>query len=181
MSPPVAVNRAATRLGRALAAEDTLGTGLAALVPLWALRGESLSNRPLLFLGVLLMVMGWLRLGAWVRYVPVSIVTGFTNGIAVLIGLSQIKDLLGLNIDKLPADFFTQASGEKDVTVKGNLTLHGVTQPIEVTSHLTRQGKGFESQTEMKLKLTDYGIAIPKYDGITIAEDVELKVHFAAE
>ena len=58
--------------------------------------------------GVLLMVMGWLRLGAWVRYVPVSIVVGFTNGIAVLIGLSQIKDLLGLKIDKLPADFFTQ-------------------------------------------------------------------------
>lgn len=58
--------------------------------------------------GVLLMVMEWLRLGAWVRYVPVSIVIGFTNGIAVLIGLSQIKDLLGLNIDKLPADVFTQ-------------------------------------------------------------------------
>jgi len=58
--------------------------------------------------GVLLFVMGWLRLGAIVRYIPVSIVIGFTNGIAVLIGLSQMKDLLGLNIDKLPADFFTQ-------------------------------------------------------------------------
>ncbi len=58
--------------------------------------------------GVLLFVMGWLRLGALVRYIPVSIVIGFTNGIAVLIGLSQVKDLLGLKIDKLPADFFTQ-------------------------------------------------------------------------
>ena len=42
------------------------------------------------------------------RYVPVSIVVGFTNGIAVLIALSQIKDLLGLKIAKMPADFFTQ-------------------------------------------------------------------------
>jgi SulP family sulfate permease len=58
--------------------------------------------------GVLLFLMGWLRLGALVRYIPVSIVIGFTNGIAVLIGLSQVKDLLGLQIDKMPADFFTQ-------------------------------------------------------------------------
>jgi SulP family sulfate permease len=58
--------------------------------------------------GVLLFLMGWLRLGALIRFIPVSIVIGFTNGIAVLIGLSQVKDLLGLKIDKLPADFFTQ-------------------------------------------------------------------------
>jgi SulP family sulfate permease len=58
--------------------------------------------------GILLFLMGWLKLGALVRYIPVSIVIGFTNGIAVLIGLSQVKDLLGLKIDKLPADFFTQ-------------------------------------------------------------------------
>ena len=56
--------------------------------------------------GVLLFLMGWLRLGALVRYIPVSIVIGFTNGIAVLIGLSQLKDLFGLKIDKMPADFF---------------------------------------------------------------------------
>ncbi|MDZ7811796.1 MAG: SulP family inorganic anion transporter [Ideonella sp.] len=60
--------------------------------------------------GVLLFLMGWLKLGALVRYIPVSIVIGFTNGIAVLIGLSQIKDLLGLQIAKMPADFFTQLS-----------------------------------------------------------------------
>ena len=58
--------------------------------------------------GVLLFALGWLRLGALVRYIPVSIIIGFTNGIAVLIGLSQLKDLLGLSIDKMPADFFSQ-------------------------------------------------------------------------
>jgi SulP family sulfate permease len=58
--------------------------------------------------GVLLFVMGLFKLGALVRYIPVTIIIGFTNGIAVLIGLSQVKDLLGLSIDKLPADFFTQ-------------------------------------------------------------------------
>jgi len=58
--------------------------------------------------GLLLFALGWLRLGVLVRYIPVSIVIGFTNGIAVLIALSQVKDLLGLKIDKVPADFFAQ-------------------------------------------------------------------------
>ncbi|MEP6587427.1 MAG: SulP family inorganic anion transporter [Polaromonas sp.] len=58
--------------------------------------------------GVLLFLLGFFRLGTLVRYVPVSIVVGFTNGIAVLIALSQVKDLLGLEIPKMPADFFSQ-------------------------------------------------------------------------
>ncbi|WP_280152646.1 SulP family inorganic anion transporter [Piscinibacter sp. XHJ-5] len=58
--------------------------------------------------GVLLFAMGALKLGALVRYMPVPIIIGFTNGIAVLIALSQVRDLLGLRIDKLPGDFFSQ-------------------------------------------------------------------------
>ena len=58
--------------------------------------------------GVLLFLMGLLKLGNLVRYVPVSLVIGFTNGIAVLIALSQLRDLLGLQVDKMPADFFHQ-------------------------------------------------------------------------
>ena len=58
--------------------------------------------------GGLLFLLGFFKLGTLVRYVPVSIVTGFTNGIAVLIALSQIKDLLGLKVPKMPADFFSQ-------------------------------------------------------------------------
>ncbi len=58
--------------------------------------------------GLLLFLLGFFKLGTLVRYVPVSIVTGFTNGIAVLIALSQIKDLLGLQVPKMPADFFSQ-------------------------------------------------------------------------
>jgi len=56
--------------------------------------------------GVLMVVMGLMRWGGLVRLIPISIVIGFTNGIAVLIGLSQVKDFLGLKIDTLPADFF---------------------------------------------------------------------------
>ena len=58
--------------------------------------------------GLLLFAMGLFRLGAWVRYIPVTVIIGFTNGIAVLIALSQLKDLLGLPIAKMPGDFFAQ-------------------------------------------------------------------------
>src|SRR5262245_14538811 len=56
--------------------------------------------------GGLLLLMGFFRLGNLVRFVPVSIVIGFTNGIAVLIILSQLRDFLGLRTEDLPADFF---------------------------------------------------------------------------
>ena len=58
--------------------------------------------------GVLLFALGLFRLGNLVRFVPVSIVIGFTNGIAVLIALSQLKDWLGLDIEKMPGNFFSQ-------------------------------------------------------------------------
>ena len=42
------------------------------------------------------------------RYIPVSIVISYANGMAVLIGLSQLSDLLGLQINKIPGDFSNQ-------------------------------------------------------------------------
>ena len=56
--------------------------------------------------GVFLFLMGLLRLGTLVRFIPVAVIIGFTNGIAVLVALSQIKDFLGLRIAKMPGDFF---------------------------------------------------------------------------
>jgi sulfate permease, SulP family len=56
--------------------------------------------------GVLLFLLGLFRLGTLIRFIPVAVLIGFTNGIAVLIMLSQIKDLLGLKVATMPADFF---------------------------------------------------------------------------
>lgn len=58
--------------------------------------------------GVLLFTMGALRMGGLIRFIPVSIIIGFTAGIAVIIALSQVKDLLGLTIEKMPSNFFSQ-------------------------------------------------------------------------
>ena len=58
--------------------------------------------------GALLIIAGAFRLGRIIRYVPVAIITGFTNGIAVMIALQQFRDFFGLPIEKMPADFFAQ-------------------------------------------------------------------------
>lgn len=56
--------------------------------------------------GVLLFLMGLTGLGSLVRLIPVSIVIGFTNGIAVLIALSQVPDFLGLRNINIQGSFF---------------------------------------------------------------------------
>ena len=61
-----------------------------------------------MFAGLMLLAMGALKLGSVIRYMPVAIVVGFTNGIAVLIALSQLKDFFGLDIGRMPGDFLGQ-------------------------------------------------------------------------
>ena len=58
--------------------------------------------------GVMLLAMGAFRLGNMIRFIPLSVVIGFTNGIAVVIFLSQIKDFLGLDIESMPGEFFAK-------------------------------------------------------------------------
>lgn len=58
--------------------------------------------------GFLLIGMGLMRLGNYLKFVPYPLIVGFTSGIAVIIFSSQIKDLLGLPIDALPGDFVSQ-------------------------------------------------------------------------
>ena len=58
--------------------------------------------------GVFLLAMGIARMGQLIRFIPVTVVIGFTNGIAVVIFLAQIKDFFGLQIDNLPAEFFAR-------------------------------------------------------------------------
>src|SRR4051812_47977486 len=58
--------------------------------------------------GVLLFVLGLLRLGPLGGYVPLRIGIRFTHGIRGAIAASQMKDWLGLDVAKMPADFFAQ-------------------------------------------------------------------------
>jgi SulP family sulfate permease len=58
--------------------------------------------------GVMLVILGVTGLGTAVKFIPRPVVVGFTNGIAVIIASTQIKDFFGLKIDKVPGDFLAR-------------------------------------------------------------------------
>ncbi|UTP41069.1 SulP family inorganic anion transporter [Phenylobacterium sp. LH3H17] len=55
--------------------------------------------------GVILIAAGLLRIGTLIKYIPDPVTTGFTTGIATIILVSQLKDIFGLSIERVPADF----------------------------------------------------------------------------
>lgn len=54
--------------------------------------------------GIIMVIMGFCRLGALIKYIPGTITTGFTFGIAVTIVVGQVKDFLGLTFEKSPVE-----------------------------------------------------------------------------
>ncbi len=58
--------------------------------------------------GIMLVLMGFMKLGTLIKFIPLPIITGFTSGIALIIFTTQIKDLLGLNIPNLPSEFLAK-------------------------------------------------------------------------
>ena len=58
--------------------------------------------------GVMLVLMGVFKLGAVIKFIPYPVIVGFTSGIALTIFATQIKDLFGLHIDKVPGDFISK-------------------------------------------------------------------------
>ena len=63
-----------------------------------------------LMAGVLLVLMGLAKLGGIIRFIPHPVITGFTSGIAVIIFSSQVKDLFGLRMGSVPAEFLPKWS-----------------------------------------------------------------------
>ncbi len=58
--------------------------------------------------GLILVLMGLFHLGTVIRFIPYPIVVGFTSGIALTIFTTQMKDLFGLTMEKVPADFISK-------------------------------------------------------------------------
>lgn len=59
-----------------------------------------------LLAGILLMIMGFAKMGTVIKFIPHPLIVGFTSGIAVIIFSTQIKDFLGLSIASVPSEFF---------------------------------------------------------------------------
>lgn len=58
--------------------------------------------------GIILLIAGFLRAGRLIQLVPEPVINGFTIGIAIIIATSQLKDLMGLTLAEVPAEFFAK-------------------------------------------------------------------------
>ena len=59
----------------------------------------------MLIAGMILIIAGFLKLGTYIKYIPYPVVTGFTAGIGLMLITTQVKDLLGLEMQEVPAEF----------------------------------------------------------------------------
>lgn len=75
---------------------------------------------------------------------------------------------------------FGQEDAEAKTAFRGTLTLHGVKKPVEGTVSVKRNSNSCSGHAEFSLKLADYAIAIPRFAGITVADDVSVSVDFMA-
>jgi SulP family sulfate permease len=87
-----------------------------------------------LMAGLVLVVLGITGLGTAVKYIPRPVVIGFTNGIAVLIASTQIKDFFGLQVEKVPSEFLERiyVLGENWNTFSPTSTLIAVLALISI-------------------------------------------------
>ena len=79
-----------------------------------------------LMAGVILVGLGVAGLGAAIKFIPHPVVTGFTSGIALIIFSSQVKDLLGLRMGEVPAEFFQKWQAFADNIGSANPRAMGV-------------------------------------------------------
>lgn len=62
------------------------------------------------------------------------------------------------------------------VPFQGKLQLHGVEKPVNGTARLEKKGQSLKVAADLPLKITDYGIAVPSFAGITVADEVTLNI-----
>ena len=72
--------------------------------------------------GVMLVAMGFARLGTVIKFVPYPVTVGFTSGIALIIALSQVRDFFGLSMQSVPADAFEKLSAYLEHAASWNPT-----------------------------------------------------------
>lgn len=126
-----------------------------------------------LMAGILLILMGVFRLGSIIKFIPYPVVVGFTSGIALTIFATQIKDLFGMDIDSVPADFmqkwgiYVQHIGTIDLWSLGIGLL-----TVVVTGIMPRISKKIPGSLIAIIGMTLLAFALREYAGVVSIETI---------
>ncbi len=134
-----------------------------------------------LMAGVFLILLGVLRLGTIIKYIPYPIVVGFTSGIAVTIFTTQVKDLLGMQMDHVPSDFIEKwgAYIYNIGTIDGWSALVGIASVVLIASwpmlarmfHLAPL-KSLPGSLVAIIVMTIAALLLKEYAGVTSIETI---------
>lgn len=126
-----------------------------------------------LMAGVFLILLGVFKLGTIIKFIPYPIVVGFTSGIAVTIFTTQIKDLFGLTMESVPADFLSKwAAYAKDfATIDPWSTLVGIAS-IVIIAVSPRFSKKIPGSLIAIVLMTVIAYLMKTYAGITSVETI---------
>ena len=126
-----------------------------------------------LMAGIFLIGFGLLRLGTIIKYIPYPIIVGFTSGIAVTIFTTQIKDLMGMQISNVPADFI-----EKWIVYLQNLqsidlwsTCIGLTSVV-IIAVVPKVSKRIPGSLVAIILMTVAALLLKQYAGVTTIETI---------
>ena len=126
-----------------------------------------------LMAGVFLILLGVLRLGTIIKYIPYPIIVGFTSGIAVTIFSTQIKDLLGMQMDHNPGDFI-----EKWIAYVRNIshidlwsTIVGIASVV-IISLTPKISKKIPGSLIAIIVMTVAALLLKQYAGVTSIETI---------
>jgi len=123
--------------------------------------------------GVFLILLGVLRLGTIIKYIPYPIVVGFTSGIAVTIFTTQVKDLLGMTMDVNPSDFIEKwiAYGRNITNIDLWSALTGIVSII-IIALTPKVSKKIPGSLVAIIIMTVATLLLRQYAGITSIETI---------
>lgn len=123
--------------------------------------------------GIILLLMGALKLGTVIKFIPYPIVVGFTSGIALTIFTTQMKDLFGLSMEKVPADFVSKWIAYAEAFDTANLAafLIGLAS-IALIVITPRFSKKIPGSLVAIIVMTLVAYLLRQYGGITSVETI---------
>ncbi|MCP9610475.1 SulP family inorganic anion transporter [Coprobacter tertius] len=123
--------------------------------------------------GLILVLMGCFRLGTIIKFIPYPIVVGFTSGIALTIFTTQIKDLFGLTMENVPADFLSKwvAYFQSFDTINGLSLLVGVAS-IFIIVFTPRISKKLPGSLLAIVVMTVFAYVLREHFGIASIETI---------
>ncbi|MEG2493932.1 MAG: SulP family inorganic anion transporter, partial [Rikenellaceae bacterium] len=132
--------------------------------------------------GGMLFLMGFLKMGTLIKFIPYPIIVGFTSGIAVTIFSSQMKDILGLRVGNLPADFIDKWKVCIDNIGSTDLwTLGATVITILLIIILSKISKKIPASLVALVLMTVVAMVLRNYCGISSIETIGDKFAISSE